>query len=215
MMWDIKWYKYIMSIGPEHCKFTKNKDSKTPEEIFYETHKAEKGLIQQAGDWLKETSESCSVVAALVAGVSFATASSVPGGTNDQGKPPLEGKPAFDAFAIASLIGLCFSVNGLIMFLSILTSRKEAKDFRMGLPLKLLVGLSSLFVSIAAMFVSFCSGHFFIIDQKYRSLLIPFYASTSIPVAYYAFAQLPLYLDLLISIIIRQVPEASNMDEKL
>ena len=78
-------------------------------------------LTNESSEWLRETSESCSVVAALVAGASFATAATIPGGTDDKGKPHLEDYPTFEAFVIASLIGLCFSVTGLIMFLTILT----------------------------------------------------------------------------------------------
>ena len=191
---------------PQHFFFRTNNKAETAGEIFKTSHKE---LVKDSSEWLKDTSESCSVVAALVAGVSFATASAVPGGTNDEGQPPLEGQPAFDAFAISSLVGLCFSVTGLIMFLAILTSRKEAKDFRRGLPLKLLLGLSSLFVSIVAMFVSFCSGHFFIINHKYKTFLFPFYAATSLPVAFYAVAQFPLYFDLLTGILTK-VPRASD-----
>ncbi|RYR00168.1 hypothetical protein Ahy_B07g088268 [Arachis hypogaea] len=210
MMWDIKWYQYMKKIVPRHCHFRSNKDSKTAGQIFNTSHQE---LIQEASQWLKDTSESCSVVAALVAGVSFATAGNVPGGY-DNGEPPLEGQPAFEVFALASLVGLCFSVTGLIMFLSILTSRKVAKDFRRSLPLKLLAGLSSLFVSIITMFVSFCSGHFFLVNHKYKSILFPLYAATSIPVAFYALAQFPLYFDLLRAIL-TTVPTASDVGEIL
>jgi len=44
---------------------------------------------------LKRTSESCAVVAALVAGVSFATSGSVPGGNQQTGYPTFEGQLAF------------------------------------------------------------------------------------------------------------------------
>ncbi|XP_057724456.1 uncharacterized protein LOC130940361 [Arachis stenosperma] len=131
MMWEIKWFKYINEIVPEHFYFRNNNEKKTAGEIFAEDHK---DLIKDSSEWLKDTSESFSVVAALIAGVSFATSSSVPGGNGDNGQAPLAGRPAFDTFAIASLIGLCFSVTGLIMFLAILTSRKEASDFRRSLP---------------------------------------------------------------------------------
>nr|KYP73158.1 Ankyrin repeat-containing protein At3g12360 family [Cajanus cajan] len=211
MMWDIKWFQYIKSLVPQHFLFRSDKEAKTAGEIFEETHKE---LIKESGDWLKDTSESCSVVAALVAGVSFATASSVPGGTNEEGRPNLEGKPAFDVFAIASLVGLCFSVTGLIMFLTILTSRKQAKDFRRDLPLKLLLGLSSLFVSIGAMFVSFCTGHFFLLSHRYKMVLYPIYAATCFPVTFYAVAQFPLYFDLLTAIITK-VPRASDKGDRL
>ncbi|KAG5109605.1 hypothetical protein AAZX31_14G047400 [Glycine max] len=211
MMWDIKWFQYIKSLVPQHFYFRSDKKAKTAGEIFEDTHKE---LIKESGDWLKDTSESCSVVAALVAGVSFATASSIPGGTNDEGKPNLEGKPAFDVFAIASLVGLCFSVTGLIMFLTILTSRKQAKDFRRDLPLKLLLGLSSLFISIAAMVVSFCTGHFFLLSHRYKMVLYPIYGATCFPVTFYAVAQFPLYFDLLTAILTK-VPRASDKGDKL
>ncbi|KAK7320545.1 hypothetical protein VNO77_30109 [Canavalia gladiata] len=211
MMWDIKWFQYIKGLVPQHFYFRSDKEGKTAGEIFKEKHKV---LIQESSEWLKETSESCSVVAALVAGVSFAAASAIPGGTNDDGKPILEGDAAFDVFAISSLVGLCFSVTGLIMFLTILTSRKEAKDFRKDLPLKLLLGLSSLFVSIAAMFISFCTGHVFLLSPRYRMVLYPIYAATSLPVTFYAVAQFPLYFDLLTAILVT-VPLASDKGDNL
>nr|XP_027187471.1 ankyrin repeat-containing protein ITN1-like [Cicer arietinum]XP_027187472.1 ankyrin repeat-containing protein ITN1-like [Cicer arietinum] len=188
-----------------------NNTSKTPDEIFRSKHTT---LIKDGSEWLKDTSESCSVVAALVAGVSFATASAVPGGTTDEGTPTLEGKPAFDIFAISSLVGLCFSVTGLIMFLSILTSRKQPNDFRRDLPLKLLLGLTSLFVAIASMFVSFCTGHFFLLNHKYESVMFPLYGATSIPVTFYAVAQFPLYYDL-VTAILTEIPTATVQSDKL
>ncbi|XP_022643016.1 uncharacterized protein LOC106774669 isoform X2 [Vigna radiata var. radiata] len=204
MMWDIKWYQYVRTLVPEHFTFRTNKDDKTGGEIFKQKHK---DLVKESSEWLKETSNSCSVVAALIAGVSFATSSSVPGGT-DNGKPELEGQPAFDAFAIASLIGLCFSVTALIMFLAIMTSRKQAQDFRKSLPLKLLFGLSSLFVSIASMLVSFCAAHFFVLKDKYKNILFPVYIATCLPVTFYAVVQFPLYADLL-KAIFKKVPQPS------
>ncbi|KAK7372595.1 hypothetical protein VNO80_05980 [Phaseolus coccineus] len=211
MVWDIKWFQYIKGLVPQHFSFRSDKRRKTAGEIFEETHKE---LIEESGEWLRDTSESCSVVAALVAGVSFTAANSIPGSTNEEGRPNLEGKPAFDVFAIASLVGLCFSVTGLIMFLTILTSRKQAKDFRRDLPLKLLLGLSSLFVSIAAMLVSFCTGHFFLLSHRYKTILYPIYAATVFPVTFYAVAQFPLYFDLLTAIL-TTVPRSSDKGDKL
>jgi len=203
--------QYIKSLVPQHFYFRSDNRGKTAGEIFEETHKE---LIQESSDWLKETSESCSVVAALVAGVSFATASAVPGGTSDEGRPNLEGKPAFTAFAVASLVGLCFSVTGLIMFLTILTSRKQSRDFRRDLPFKILLGLSSLFLSIAAMFVSFCSGHYFLLSHRYKMVLYPIYAATVLPVIFYAVAQFPLYFDL-VTAILATVPWPTDKGGKL
>ncbi|CAJ1964214.1 unnamed protein product, partial [Sphenostylis stenocarpa] len=204
MMWDIKWYQYVRTLVPEHLTFRTNNDGKTAGEIFKQNHR---DLVNESSDWMKETSNSCSVVAALIAGVSFATSSTVPGGT-DNGKPELEGEPAFDAFAIASLIGLCFSVTALIMFLAILTSRKQAQDFQKSLPLKLLLGLSSLFVSIASLLTSFCFAHFFLFKKKYKNILFPVYVATCLPITFYAIVQFPLYIDLL-KVILKKLPQPS------
>ncbi|CAL5202325.1 unnamed protein product [Lathyrus oleraceus] len=210
MMWHIKWFQYTKGLVPEHFTVRTNKKDKTAGELFKNSHAT---LVQDGSAWLKDTSESCSVVAALLAGVSFATSSTVPGGNqSDTGEPTLEGRPAFDAFAMSSVIGLCFSVTALIMFLSILTSRKEAKDFRIDLPRKLLLGLSSLFLSIVAMFIAFCSGHFFLIDHKYKHVVFLIYTVTCFPVTLYAVAQLPLYIDLLKGIVTK-VPKTSDKGE--
>ncbi|XP_058782285.1 uncharacterized protein LOC131656654 isoform X1 [Vicia villosa] len=207
MMWDIKWYKYIKEITPEYFQNRLNKDGHTPSEIFKTTHEE---ILKSSVEWLKDTAESCSVVAALIAGVSFATSGSVPGGNQQTGEPTLEGQPAFEGFAISSLIGLYFSGTALIMFLAILTSRKEIKDFRINLPVQLLLGLSSLFVSIVAMFVSFCAGHFFVLTDKYTKggILFYLYISICLPVTFYAIVQVPLFIDLL-TIILKKIPPPS------
>ncbi|XP_028794226.1 uncharacterized protein LOC114749851 [Neltuma alba] len=203
--WEIKWYEYVKSFSPRHFLSLSNAKDETPEQIFSQGHET---LVKDSGEWLKDTSESCSVVAALVAGVSFATSSQVPGGTNgDTGRPTLERQPAFELFAITALIGLCFSVTALIMFLSILTSRKLPKDFKKNLPLKILLGLGSLFVSIASMLISFCAAHFFVLEDKFKMAVFPLYAATCLPVSFYAIVQFPLYMDLLKSII-TEVPQS-------
>ncbi|PNX74912.1 hypothetical protein L195_g030841 [Trifolium pratense] len=204
--------QYTKGLVPEDYTVRTNKSDKTAGELFKQTYAS---LIQEGDAWFKDTSESCSVVAALLASVSFATSSTIPGGNNSEtGKPTLKGRPAFDAFALSSVIGLSFSVTALILFLSILTSRKEPRDFRIDLPRKLLLGLSSLFLSIVAMFTTFCSGHFFLIDHKFKHFVFLIYSVTCFPVTLYAIAQLPLYTDLLRSIV-TNVPERGDKGEDL
>ncbi|XP_041020527.1 uncharacterized protein LOC121262192 [Juglans microcarpa x Juglans regia] len=163
------------------CNFLtcRNKDDKTPEELFVAKHQQ---LVKDGGKWLIKTSESYSVVAGLIATVAFATSSAVPGGIRDNiGTPTFENRTPFHLFAISSLIALCFSVTALVTFLSILTSRNKERDFGKGLPLKLLIGLTSLFFAIAAMLISFCSGHRFVIDDKLKYVAYPVYAATCLP----------------------------------
>ncbi|KAH7511292.1 hypothetical protein FEM48_ZijujUnG0027500 [Ziziphus jujuba var. spinosa] len=205
MKWEIKWYEFVKNSMPPHYFVHYNNQRKTPKEIFIEIHK---DLIKAGGEWLTNTSESCSVVAALIATVAFATSTAVPGCTNkNNGKPTLEHQPAFEVFVIASLVALCFSVMAVVMFLAILTSRYEEMDFASDLPGKLLVGLTSLFVSIASMLVSFCAGHFFVLQDELKYVAFPVYAVTCLPVSFFAVVQFPLYFDLL-WLLIRRFPNA-------
>jgi hypothetical protein len=192
---------------PRHLLSCHNKDKKTAKELFTETHI---GIVKDGGQWLTNTSQSCSVVAALISTVAFATASTVPGGTKEEnGKPTFEDQPAFDIFAIASLVALCFSVTSLVMFLAILTSRYQETDFRKDLPCKLLIGLTSLFVSIAAILISFCAGHFFVLKDELKYAVFPIYAVTCFPVTLFAVAQFPLYVDLIWAIF-KKVPQPNS-----
>ncbi|CAB4261472.1 unnamed protein product [Prunus armeniaca] len=208
MQWELKWYMVVKNSMRHH--FVRNNDEgKTPQEIFTTSHKH---LRKEGSDWLVKTSESCSVVAALIATVAFATSASVPGGLDDKtGSPVFEDKPAFNAFTISSLLALCLSVTALVFFLSIITSRYEVDDFSISLPRKLLLGLTSLFASIASVLVSFCTGHTFLLNQQLRHVAYPLYATTCIPITIFALAQLPLYYDL-IKGIFTKVPQQTYME---
>ncbi|XP_059436131.1 uncharacterized protein LOC132169058 [Corylus avellana] len=206
MQWEIKWYQFVKESMPPHFFPRYNRQRQTPKDLFTETHR---DLVEKGGDWLSKTSESCSVVAALIATVAFATSSAVPGGVNqDSGTPTLENQPAFNIFAIASLVALCFSVTAVVMFLAILTSRYQERDFGRDLPTKLLVGLTSLFVSIASMLISFCAGHFFVLKDKLKYAAFPVYAVTCLPVTFFAMVQFPLYFDLIWATF-KKVPQRS------
>ncbi|XP_034690465.1 uncharacterized protein LOC117918044 [Vitis riparia] len=172
-----------------------NEKKESAKQIFTREHQ---DLVKMGGEWLTSTATSCSVVATLIATVAFATSTAVPGGTKEgSGKPILEQQPAFHIFAISSLIALCFSVTSTVMFLAILTSRRQEKDFAQDLPRKLLLGLTSLFISILSILVTFCAGHFFVLRDEFRIAALPVYAVTCLPATFFAVAQLPLYLDLI------------------
>ncbi|KAL4604635.1 hypothetical protein ACB092_10G205200 [Castanea dentata] len=206
MQWEIKWYEFVKDKVPQHFRYQVNKEGKTPEEIFNKRHEQ---LVKDGGDWLNKTSESCSLVAALIATVAFAASTTIPGDINDKsGIPNLENQSAVTIFAISSLIALCFSITALFSFLAILTSRYEQKDFRRNLPMKLLIGLTSLFVSIASMLVSFCAGHYFTLKNKLKDKAFPVYAVTCLPIVFFAIQQLPLYLDIIWAIY-KKVPRSS------
>ncbi|KAK4266801.1 hypothetical protein QN277_023675 [Acacia crassicarpa] len=199
MQWEHKWYKFVKEAMPPDFFGRYNNKNETSDAVFTKTHK---NLTKSAAEWLNKTSESCSVVAALIATVAFATAATVPGGVKqdsgqDSGHPILEDEPEFQVFAIASLVALGFSITAMVMFLSILTSRFQEQDFNKNLPRKLLVGLTSLFMSIASMLVSFCAGHFFVLKDELHYLALPIYVATCLPVTLFVLGQFPLYFDLL------------------
>ena len=72
----------------------------------------------------------------------------------------------------------------------------SCSDFRRDLPKKLLLGLTSLLVSITSMLVSFCAGHYFMLKNKLKDKAFPVYAATSLPIIFFAIQQLPLYVDI-------------------
>ena len=185
--------QFVKNTVPQYLLYQTNNDNKTPAEIFTENHKE---LVEVGGKWLKNTSQSCSVVAALIATVAFATPTTSPAGKESCGMPTLEMNLAFNVYAVTSLVALCFSVTALFLFLGILTSRYQEKDFRRDLPRKLFYGLTSLFVSIASMLISFCAQHFFVLKDKLKNKVIPMYIATCLPITLYAISQFPLYFDL-------------------
>ncbi|KAL2339092.1 hypothetical protein Fmac_013538 [Flemingia macrophylla] len=204
MQWEYKWYKFVKNSMPPNFYARYNNKGQTAKQVFISSHEH---LVKEGRKWLSTTSESCSLVAALVATVAFTTSTAIPGGANEaSGVPVLSGQPAFKAFAVASLVALCSSVTALVLFLSILTSRFQEKDFAMDLPRKLLLGMTSLWTSIASILVSFCAGHYFILEEGMKSWVYLIYSVTCLPVSFFVLVQLPLYLDLMLAIF-RKVPQ--------
>ncbi|KAJ8627739.1 hypothetical protein MRB53_021046 [Persea americana] len=118
-----------------------NKEGKTAMELFHEEHKE---MVEEGVQWLINTSQSCSVVAALIASVVYASATTVPSGLKEGTSIPLlRGQPAFNIFIISAIVTLCLSVTSLTMFLSILTFRYQTSDSLFYLPMKLILALRS------------------------------------------------------------------------
>lgn len=144
-------FQLVKNSMPPNFYARYNNKGQTAKQVFIITQEP---LVREGRKWLSKTSESCSLVAALVATVAFTTSTAIPGGANEvTGVPVLSGQPAFKVFAVASLVALCSSVTALVLFLSILTSRFQEKDLQK----KLLMGMTSLWTSIASVLVSFCA----------------------------------------------------------
>ncbi|RVW13770.1 hypothetical protein CK203_083646 [Vitis vinifera] len=204
MQWEVKWYQYVQNSLPPHFVVQKNRDRRTPDEIFQIQHQK---LEDESKQWLNSTSNSCSFIAALIATVAFASSASIPGGVKqDTGEPVFENHLAFSIFAMASLVALCCSVISLFIFLAIFISKHQDKDFTTNLPRNFLFGLTSLFISMVAMLTCFCSGNFLMLKGQLKYAAILVYALTGLIMAYFVLKHFPLFIDLL-KATFRKVPE--------
>ncbi|XP_031256046.1 uncharacterized protein LOC116114035 [Pistacia vera] len=156
MQRELLWFKEIEKVVKPSYRKKKNSSGKTPQELFTEKHK---GLLRDGESWMKKTASSCMLVATIVTSVIFAAAFSVPGGYEDKtGIPNLLKDNLFQVFSISNAIALSSSIISVLMFLSIITSRYREDDFLRSLPLKLIVGLLSLYVSLVTMMIAFITS---------------------------------------------------------
>ncbi|RDY12334.1 Ankyrin repeat-containing protein NPR4, partial [Mucuna pruriens] len=189
---ELHWFDRIQKRLPYHYTIHKNQDNKTARELFVEKHGA---LLKDAREWIKETAQSCSAVAVLVATVVFAAAYTVPGGTDDDGFPRFLHNPIFLVFTIMDIVALVSSLASVIMFLSILTSPCEMWDFRKSLPRKLMAGFALLFFSMATTMLSFSATILININlEKNRWTSSLTYSAAFFPVCIFAIVQFPLFV---------------------
>ncbi|GKV37147.1 hypothetical protein SLEP1_g45208 [Rubroshorea leprosula] len=186
----------VESIVPEWCKEAKNRHGDTPYEVLSNSHKE---LVKEGAEWMKKTSESFTVVGALIVTILFAAAFTLPGG-NDQntGFPMFLRKRSFMIFIISDAVSFFAASTSVLMFLGILTSRFAQEDFLESLPRKLIIGLSTLFISIAAMMVSFSAALLITLQDQWWAI-IPIIMMASIPVALFVWLQFPLLVEIFVS----------------
>ncbi|GKV07297.1 hypothetical protein SLEP1_g19092 [Rubroshorea leprosula] len=193
---ELRWFKAVKEIVPRAYREGKNKDNETPLELFVREHKQ---LLKEAEKWVKKTAESSTVVGALIITIMFAVAFSAPGG-NDQstGFPVLLHKTPtpFMIFMASDAISLFTATSSVIMFLGILTSHHSDEDYRKSF--LLIMGLTSLFVSIATMTIAFCAALFIMLQgQGGLGLVIPITLLAGIPLVCYVLLQFPLLVEIL------------------
>ncbi|PIA36849.1 hypothetical protein AQUCO_03200071v1 [Aquilegia coerulea] len=190
---ELLWYKRVKDVLPSQFRMHLNKDGLNALDFFQSSHK---DLLLQAQDWLKRTSQSCSVVAVLIATVAFAAAYTVPGGNQDSGLPILIGEPFFLVFTVMDVVSLASSLTSVVMFLSILTSPFQFHDFKRSLPRKLTLGFTFLFMSVATMMLAFAATIILTIRTDGSMSKILIYTVAFLPVSIFALLQFPLYLAL-------------------
>jgi hypothetical protein len=174
----------------------RNKNNQTARELFTSGHK---DLLVKGEKWMKEAATSCTVVGALIITIMFTAAFTVPGGNvQETGYPIFKDEKTFAVFIVADAISLFSSSTSVLMFLGILTSRYAEEDFLKSLPTKLIIGLSMLFFSIAAMMVTFCAALIIMLDGRLQ-IIIPIVLLASIPVTLFMLLQFPLLVEIFVS----------------
>ncbi|KAJ6918551.1 hypothetical protein NC651_012718 [Populus alba x Populus x berolinensis] len=197
MQRELQWYKEVESIVQPKYREMININHKTPQALFTDQHKR---LVEEGERWMKDTSESCTVVAALISTIMFAAIFTVPGGYYQYSGIPiyLHGN-SFMVFMVSDAMSLFASTSSLLMFLGILTSRYREEDFLNSLPTKMIVGLSCLFFSIATMMITFGITLFMMLRDRFPWISFPIILLASLPVTLFALLQFPLLVEIFFS----------------
>ncbi|XP_073277843.1 uncharacterized protein [Primulina huaijiensis] len=197
MQRELQWYKEVEKYVTPDSKDRKNSKLRTPPVEFSEEHK---DLVKEGEKWMKDTANSCTVAAALIATIAFAASITVPGGNNgDNGVPIFYNKLAFLTFAVFDAMSLFSSTASMLMFLSILTARYAEGDFLYSLPKRLIIGLVTLFLSITSMMIAFSATLYLVFGRRKAWTLVPIAALACLPVILFVQLQFPLLLEMIIS----------------
>nr|XP_011462376.1 PREDICTED: ankyrin repeat-containing protein At3g12360-like isoform X2 [Fragaria vesca subsp. vesca] len=192
---ELIWFKEVEKIVQPLYKEMRNSDGEIPQLLFTKEHKE---LLREGEVWMKGTASSCMVVATLIATVMFAVISTVPGGNNNNtGIPIFLKSRAFTVFVISDAISLITSTTSILSFLSILTSRYHEGDFLNSLPNRLIVGLATLFISIATMMITFVATLLMVLGPGFHEIKVPITLVAAVPVGFYALLQFPLLADMI------------------
>ncbi|KAH6781353.1 hypothetical protein C2S51_006646 [Perilla frutescens var. frutescens] len=171
MQGELAWFKEVEAIVPPSCLKTRNKDGLTPRELFSKEHK---NLLEKSETWMRNTADSCMLIATLMLTVVFAAAFTVPGGNNQEtGIPILLKRVWFTCFIIFEALALFGSTLSIITFWSIMTSSFDEDQFLEALPYQLKLGLSSLLISLVGAVSIFMSAYFLVFVEV-RAWLIKF-----------------------------------------
>ncbi|CAI0554842.1 unnamed protein product [Linum tenue] len=197
MQRELQWYKEVESIVQPKQREMRNLSHDTPRTLFTKEHR---GLVEEGEKWMKETATSCTVVAALIATIMFSALFTLPGGFDQYtGLPIFLHRSSFIAYIVSDAVSLFSSTSSMLMFLGMLTSRYREEDFLRSLPMKLIIGLSTLFFSMATMMMTFGVALMIFLKERFDWVSFPIMLLASVPVTLFALLQFPLLVDIFLS----------------
>ncbi|XP_057423778.1 uncharacterized protein LOC130717545 isoform X2 [Lotus japonicus] len=155
---ELQWFKEVEKVVPPELRTMRNKDGKTPHDMFHTNHK---NLSMEVKDSAKGVANSGMVVATLIVAVAFSAALTNPGDDKSNAW--------FIVFNITNAAALFTSASSIISFLSFFTSpRFKESDFIISLHPSLIIGKILLFISVATMVMAFIAASFLIFDQVHK-----------------------------------------------
>ncbi|KAK9911704.1 hypothetical protein M0R45_035599 [Rubus argutus] len=165
MQRELQWFKAAESIASPDCREAFNLDYIKPFELFTKNHIK---LVKKGEKSMKEIATSCTIVGALIVTIMFAATFTVPGGNNE---------------------------HTVMIFLGMLISRYAQDDFLIYLPTKMIIGLSTLFISIAAMMIAFSCALFLMLHGE-SWIAFPAILLSTVPVLHLCGCNFPYYMNL-------------------
>ncbi|XP_065867834.1 uncharacterized protein [Euphorbia lathyris] len=196
MQRELQWYKEIKGIVHPSAIESVNQYGLKASETFTESHKQ---LVANGEKWMKETATSSTVVGALIITTMFTAAFTVPGGyIQDKGFPIFSHKILFKVFLVSDAISFFASSTSVLMFLGVLNSRYAEEDFLKSLPTKLMIGLSTLFISISSMMIAFCATLMLILRGELELVIPTFVMLAVVPISLFVLLQFPLLVEIFV-----------------
>ncbi|KAI3850614.1 hypothetical protein MKW92_037186 [Papaver armeniacum] len=195
---EMQWFQEVERVVPPRYKEMRNNEKLTPGTLFSREHK---DLVKEAERWMKDMAQACIIVTTLIATVMFAAAFTLPGGSDQNTGVPFTLKSrAFKVFMISDVISLFASCTSLLIFFSILTARYAERDFLTSLPRRLILGLFTLFFSIATMMATFTATVVIVFRGEARSSAYIWVSILAcVPVIVFALLQYRLFVNLISS----------------
>ncbi|TQD98744.1 hypothetical protein C1H46_015653 [Malus baccata] len=188
---ELRWVERIKEMLPPRYIMHHNHNDQTAEELFNAGHDE---LLKSAQEWVKETAQSCSTVAVLVATVVFAAAYAIPGGFNDKsGRPVFQDNPLFLLFTCMDVVAIACSLSSVAFFLSVLSSPLEYPYFVKSIPHKVMIGFILLFFSMATTMLAFAATILLLIRVKKKWTMSILYPIAFFPVLLFGLLQFPMY----------------------
>ncbi|KAI8569675.1 hypothetical protein RHMOL_Rhmol02G0295600 [Rhododendron molle] len=195
MQRELQWFKEVEKLSTPGDKDVRNTDGMTPAEVFTDSHQQ---LVKEGEQWMKDTATSCTTVATLIAIMVFAAALIILGrNNNDDGHTLLSQQKGFMVFGIFDTLALFSSMTSVLMFLLILISRYASEDFLYAVPKRLIIGLTTLFVSILSMMVAFGAILYLLFGDDKGWVLIPIVVLASLPVTLFGTMHFPLLVQMI------------------